>query len=130
MQSRENLSSSSWFTSTQQIPARIVFYFAGSKFLVGALSGAAAAWTVEQPLLAVFSGGYNDSLGITTLYDDPILYVALLVGCWSVGVICTFLVPKVSVPLTAWACCDVDGEDEVMESGSDSGNVEGEGTIA
>lgn len=45
---------------------------------MGVLSGAAAAWTVEQPLLAIISGGYNDVLGITTFEDNAILYLAIL----------------------------------------------------
>lgn len=78
--------------------ARLVFYFAAPKLLIGALSGVAAAWTLEQPLLALVSGGYNDVLGITTFEAAPKLYVALLFGCWMVGVGCAIAVPKVSIP--------------------------------
>ncbi|KAG7385796.1 hypothetical protein PHYPSEUDO_001041 [Phytophthora pseudosyringae] len=102
-------------TSTAWPPtktSRVVFYFAVPKFLIGALSGAAAAWTVEQPLLAIVSAGYNDVLGITTFESDAVLYVAILLGCMVSGAISCVLVPKVSVPLTAWACCDLDFDKE------------------
>ncbi|RLN96629.1 hypothetical protein BBJ28_00017122 [Nothophytophthora sp. Chile5] len=90
----------------------VMLYFATLKLVVGIMSCAAVSWGLVLPVEALASGGQADIIGWLKYKDGHATYVGAAVGFWVVGVLCIALVPKLSVPLTAWACSESEDKQE------------------
>ncbi|GMF54894.1 unnamed protein product [Phytophthora fragariaefolia] len=84
----------------------VMLYFATLKLIVGILSLIAVGWGLVLPIEAITSGGRADAIGWIDYQDHPSAYVGVVLGCWTLGVVCVVLVAKPSVAMTTWACAE------------------------
>ncbi|RLN46651.1 hypothetical protein BBJ28_00009278 [Nothophytophthora sp. Chile5] len=90
----------------------VMLYFATLKLVVGVMSCVAVSWGLVLPVEALVGGGQADIIGWLKYKDGHATYVGAVVGFWVIGVLCIALVPKLSVPLTAWACAESEDKQE------------------
>jgi hypothetical protein len=89
----------------------VMLYLCTIKLAIGTLSLIAVGWGLVLPVEALCSGGHADAIGWINYQDHPSAYVALVLCCWVLGVVCLVFVHRPSVAMTAWACA----ENEVEE---------------